>query len=234
MSDPFSLVIPVFNEANSIDKVIEEAFLCSKKINDKNEIIVVNDGSNDATLEILKKLKKKYNINIINNSKNYGQSYSISEGIKNSNYDIIVTIDGDGQNNPNDIANLYEIFNTKKYGLVGGIRNKRKDSIIKIISSKIANKVRSFILRDFCKDTGCSLKIFDKKIFLKFPFFDGIHRFLPALFIGYGSKTFFLNVSHRPRISGYSKYGTYGRLTKGLRDIIKVAKIIKKFKRSRA
>ena len=104
--------------------------------------------------------------------------------------------------------------------------------MIKIISSKIANKFRNLILKDDCLDTGCSLKVFDRNTFLKFPFFNGIHRFLPALFRGYGKKTFFIEVDHRSRIYGISKYGTFIRLIRGVRDLIKVVKIIKKFKRS--
>ena len=89
------------------------------------------------------------------------------------------------------------------------------------------------ILNDNCKDTGCSLKVFDKEVFLKFPYFNGMHRFLPALFSGYNKKTHFINVDHRPRIFGISKYGTWGRLIRGIRDLIKVVKIIKKFKSNR-
>ena len=126
-----------------------------------------------------------------------------------------------------DLSNKYtKIFLISKYISPG--------TFIKIISSRIANYIRKIVLKDNCNDTGCSLKIFDKNIFLKFPFFDGIHRFLPALFSGYGKKTFFINVDHRPRLHGYSKYGTYGRLFRGIRDLFKVAKIIKKFKSDHA
>ena len=96
-----------------------------------------------------------------------------------------------------------------------------------MLSSKIANIIRSRILKDQCKDTGCSLKVFNKKIFLSFPYFNGIHRFLPALFKGYGYKTVFIDVNHRSRKFGMSKYGTMNRLFRGIRDIIKVNKILK-------
>ena len=115
---------------------------------------------------------------------------------------------------------------------MGGIRSKRKDSTIKIISSKIANLTRQFILKDNCIDTGCSLKVFNRDIFLKFPFFDGLHRFLPALFIGYNETTFFIPVEHRYRVHGNSNYGTTKRLLAGILDLIRVVKIIKKFKRN--
>ena len=114
--------------------------------------------------------------------------------------------------------------------LVGGIRKKRQDSLTKILSSRVANKIRSMIFNDGCNDTGCSLKIFDKQIFLKFPFFSGIHRFLPSLFTGYGYRTFFIDVDHRLRIKGSSNYGTLDRLFRGIIDIIKVRKIIRDYK----
>ena len=114
----------------------------------------------------------------------------------------------------------------KKLKLVGGIRLHRKDNFIKIVSSKIANLIRSKIFNDGCIDTGCSLKIFDKKIFLSFPYFNGIHRFIPSLFVGYGYPVSFIGVDHRKRVYGKSKYGTFNRLIRGIRDIIIVRQII--------
>ena len=139
-------------------------------------------------------------------------------------------MDGDGQNNPKDINKLIKLyFSDLNLSLVGGIRKKRRDTFVKIYSSKIANFVRSKILNDDCIDTGCSLKIFKKDVFLTFPFFNGIHRFLPALFKGYGKKTFFVDVDHRPRNIGISKYGTFDRLFKGVIDIFRVLIILYKY-----
>ncbi len=222
----FSIIIPIYNEKENVFKLIDEInkFLKNKKY--LFEIIIVNDFSNDLSKSDFDNLNKISKVKLINNSKNLGQSLSIYQGIINSKYSTIVTLDGDGQNNPKDILNLLEIYNLNNYKLVGGIRNKRKDNLIKILSSKIANFIRSLILNDNCKDTGCSLKVFDKEVFLEFPVFDGMHRFLPALFKGYGNKTFFVSVDHRARIYGLSKYGTLDRLIKGVKDIIKVKKII--------
>ena len=227
----FTLVIPVFNEEDNLVSLIKE--IKTALANYINfELIFVNDFSSDNTLEILKKEKKKFNFKIINNQLNLGQSYSILSGIKQSKYNIIVTLDGDGQNNPYDIPKLLEFYNkSNDVYLVGGIRSKRKDNLIKIISSRIANYVRSKFLEDGCTDTGCSLKVFDKNIFLQFEYFNGIHRFLPALFNGFGYKTFFLSVDHRKRNYGKSKYGTFLRLFNGLRDMIKVKNMINKNKK---
>ena len=220
--------MPIYNESGSINNVIEEIFLTLKQYENNFELIVVNDGSTDKTIYKIELLKKMYKIKLINNNVNKGQSFSILQGIIVSKYNTIITLDGDGQNDPNDIEKLLNIYTANQYGLVGGIRKKRKDNYIKIFSSKIANKIRSFILNDNCEDTGCSLKIFNKEIFLKFPYFDGMHRFLPALYKGFESNTFFIEVNHRARFSGISKYDTIGRLFKGIKDLVKVYFLLRK------
>ena len=112
--------------------------------------------------------------------------------------------------------------------MVGGIRVNRKDTKIKIISSYVANKIRNSFLKDNCTDTGCGLKVFSKEIFIGFEFFDGMHRFLPALFAGSGYECKYLNVNHRYRAAGYSKYGVSNRLFRGVSDMFKVKKMINK------
>ena len=221
----FSIIIPVYNEAKNIINLLIEI---KNHLNDfQYEIVIVDDHSKDNTIEVINEYDDKI-VKLIKHDVNLGQSQSILSGIKESKYNIIVTLDGDGQNNPKDISKLLDTYlRQKDIYLVGGIRRKRKDTIIKILSSKIANKIRSKILNDDCDDTGCSLKVFDKKAFLKLPFFDGIHRFLPALFKGFGYKTYFVYVDHRSRFSGKSNYGTFDRLFKGIKDLIKVKRIIR-------
>ena len=230
----FSIVIPIYNEELNILSLFNE-ILYLKDLNIYSfEVVFVNDSSRDNSLKILNKIQKENPsiVKILSNQKNLGQSFSILHGIKVSKYETIVTIDGDGQNNPKNLPLLLEkFFLNKNIKLVGGIRVKRKDSPIKIISSRLANNFRSFILQDNCKDTGCSLKVFDKKIFLQFPFFNGIHRFLPALFKGYGYNTLFINVDHRKRNFGKSNYGTFKRLIYGIIDIIRVLQIIRRYKK---
>lgn len=225
----FSIVIPVYNESQSLKKLVDEIDKSLKSYN-KYEIIFIDDASNDNTLQVIEELKNNNkNIRFFFNKKNKGQSFSINKAIGESRNEIIITIDGDGQNNPRDIPILldYYLLNVN-VALVGGIRRNRKDTFIKVVSSKIANKVRSIILDDDCEDTGCSLKVFSKSIFLSFPYFNGIHRFLPALFKGYGHECFYIDVDHRAREEGVSKYGTIDRLFKGIIDILKVRKILKK------
>ena len=226
-----TILIPAYNE----EKTIKESLTRLSKFSFFQKAIVINDSSNDKTEEIL---KSSYfsDCQIIRHKKNKGQSESIRTGILLSKYNSIITLDGDLQNDPSDIPKLIDIYQNKEinYDLVGGVRKKRMDNLIKKISSLFANYVRKFILNDDCNDTGCGLKIFTKRIFLEFPFFNGIHRFLPALFKGYGYNTIFINVNHRKRNYGVSKYGTISFFNKsflyGIIDIIKVKKIINKQK----
>jgi len=225
-----SLVIPVFNEEKNIKLLLDEVYV-SGVYDLLNNITVIDDCSTDNTKLILKKIRTKYSkLNIIYNKNNKGQSHCIYYAIKSISDNIIVTIDGDLQNDPKDILGLIKIFQTKKYDLIGGIRKKRKDNFSKIIASRIANKIRKFILKDNCDDTGCSLKIFNKNFFLNIDYFNGIHRFIPALYAAQNAKCFFIKVNHRPRINGKSKYNNFNRFIWGVRDIIKVKNIINKLK----
>ena len=224
MRDKFSIVVPVYNEGENIMILIHEI---KKSLEDHTyEIVFVDDFSSDNTNKLF--FRQIENCKCITHNKNKGQSESIKTGILNSKYNNIITIDGDLQNDPKDIPLLIKEYTTfQSVSLVGGIREKRRDNFVKIVSSKLANFFRQLILKDDCSDTGCGLKIFDKEIFLKLPFFNGIHRFLPALFKGFGYTTSFIKVSHRERVSGMSKYGTLDRLFKGIRDVYRVNKIIK-------
>ena len=222
----FTLVIPCYNEEKNIKILFSEIYKSLR--NYKYELIIVDDCSEDNSINVIQENNNFENLKIIKNRKNQGQSFCIYEGIKSADYDIIVTLDADGQNNPFDIPNLITIYQkNKNTNLVAGIRKNRKDKLIKIISSKVANFIRQLIFNDGCSDTGCSLKVFDKKTFLIFPYFDGIHRFIPALFKGLNKTAIFVDVDHRPRKNGISKYGTIDRAIKGFKDIFKVLSIIK-------
>lgn len=224
----FTIVIPVYNEEDNIVNLYSE-IKNSIPENIIYHIIFVNDGSTDNSQNIIEELKKDPNVYSFENKTNLGQSYSIHKGVINSTHDTIITIDGDGQNDPNDINKLLKLYNSKEnIKLVGGIRVNRKDTKIKILSSYIANKIRNSFLKDNCSDTGCALKVFSKEIFIGFEFFDGMHRFLPALFAGNGYECKYLNVNHRYRAAGYSKYGVSNRLFRGVSDMFKVKKMINK------
>jgi len=226
LSKKISIVIPIHNESLNIFDLIKEIYfnLEGKFI---YEIIIIDDGSTDNFIKLFEKSEFKKNIFIIKNNSKMGQSKCIYLGVHKANFENIVTLDGDGQNNPKDISKIADLYFDLGYDLVGGIRHKRKDNLTKIISSKIANSFRDYIFKDNCKDTGCSLKIFNKNTFIKIPYFSGMHRFLPALFSGMNKKTKYVNVDHRPRKFGNSNYDTIGRLIRGIIDLFKVFFIIR-------
>ncbi len=228
-STGLSVVIAVYNEVENITILLDEI----EKSLDKSlfEAVVVDDGSTDGTYECLMNHKAKMpNLVVIRHRKNSGQSAAIISGVEAANYDWIATLDGDGQNDPADIPRLFEIATAaKKSVLIAGSRAKnRNDSFVKKWSSKIANAVRGWMLKDDCPDTGCGLKIFERRVFLQLPLFNHVHRFLPALFKRSGSEVVIAAVNHRPRLRGESKYGVWNRLWVGIVDIIGVMWLIRR------
>ena len=217
-----SVVIPVFNEEQSISSLITEISDALIKID--YEIVVVDDCSSDETANVLIKIQKNNKrLRIIRHEKNYGQSFAIRSGVKCAKSSWIATLDGDGQNDPSDIPRLFDALIEKsgknKNVLIAGFRFKRKDSWLKRISSKYANKVRSGLLQDEVPDTGCGLKLFSRDFFLDLPSFNHMHRYIPALYISRGGVVFSLKVNHRHREKGYSKYGFNNRFWVGITDL---------------
>ena len=221
-----SVVIPVCNEEESIGSLINEI---TQALSDhyQHEIIVVDDGSKDNTLDVLLKIKQDLStLRIVKHLKNSGQSTAVRTGIQYASSAWIATLDGDGQNDPADIPNLYdELINNQAadpWLVVAGYRKKRKDSWLKRISSKYANGIRDRLLRDGTPDTGCGLKVFSRDSFLALPYFDHMHRYIPALFQRQGGRVVSIEVNHRHRMQGTSKYGFHNRLWVGIVDILGV------------
>ena len=220
-----SVVIPVCNEEESIGVLIEEITqaLAQKY---QHEIIVVDDGSTDTTLEVLLKIKKDLpTLRVIKHLQNSGQSTAVRTGVQHAKSAWIATLDGDGQNDPADIPNLYNELanqNLDPWLVVAGYRKKRKDTWLKRISSKYANSIRDRLLRDGTPDTGCGLKVFARDSFLALPYFDHMHRYIPALFQRQGGRVVSVEVNHRHRTQGTSKYGFHNRLWVGIVDILGV------------
>jgi dolichol-phosphate mannosyltransferase len=221
-----STIIPVYNEEESIGQLISEiSDVLSEKY--QHEIIIVDDGSTDNTLDVLLKIKQDFPaLRVIKHLQNSGQSTAIRTGVQYAKSPWIATLDGDGQNDPADIPNLYnEIINNQAgdpWLIVAGYRKSRKDIWLKRISSKYANIIRDRLLRDSTPDTGCGLKVFARDSFLALPYFDHMHRYIPALFQRQGGRVVSIEVNHRHRIHGVSKYGFHNRLWVGIVDILGV------------
>ena len=220
-----SIVVPIKNEAENIGSLILE--ICDSLPDDiRFEIVYVDDGSTDNSLLKLKELMKVVpQLRTFCHENSCGQSAAISTGVRMEKGKIIVTLDGDGQNDPQDIPVLLKAFNENgniKYLLVSGHRLKRLDNCVKKMSSRVANGVRSFILGDRTPDSGCGIKVFSKTTFISLPGFDHMHRFLPALVIRAGGKVISVPVNHRVREHGKSKYGTWHRLWVGITDLLGV------------
>jgi len=231
-----SIVVPVHNEADNIVPLIDEIVNAMSQAEASYEIIYVDDGSNDRSALILTQMLQRINtLRVIQHEKSCGQSTAIYTGVKAASYPCIATLDGDGQNDPADITRLYELLmqNRKTRSnlwMVAGWRNKRYDSAWRLFSSKVANTVRSALLGDNTPDTGCGLKVFLREKFLELPYFDHMHRFLPALIIRAGGQVISEPVSHRVRSQGYSKYGTLDRLWAGITDLLGVIWLQKRSK----
>lgn len=230
-----SIVVPVHNEAENIEPLIEEIVTAMKEA-EAYEIIYVDDGSNDQTTAILSQARQRFKaLRVIRHEFSCGQSTAVRTGIKAAIYACIATLDGDGQNDPADIPRLYQKLmqlnqGDKSLWMVAGWRNKRHDSTWKLFSSKFANKVRSALLGDNAPDTGCGLKVFFRDKYLDLPYFDHMHRFLPALVIRAGGRVISEPVNHRARTQGYSKYGTLDRLWAGVTDLLGVLWLKKRAK----
>jgi dolichol-phosphate mannosyltransferase len=227
-----SIVVPVRNEADNVAPLIAEiaAALDGRWI---YEIIYVNDGSTDATAErLVAAMRQQANLRQIRHATSTGQSAAVRSGVRAARGAIVATLDGDGQNNPAFLPDLISTIEKggERVGLVAGQRVGRKDTGFKKIQSRIANTVRSGILRDGTRDTGCGLKAFRREVFLALPYFDGLHRFLPALVRREGYQIAYVEVIDRPRHSGVSNYGFFDRLWIGIMDLAGVWWLIRRKK----
>ena len=221
-----SVVIPVHNEAENIGVLTQEI---SRVLDAKHsyEIIFVDDGSQDQTPMILSSLQQRFpSVHPVYHVQNYGQSAALLTGIKHALHPVIVTMDGDGQNDPEDIETLLKVYERSEtpasHVMVTGYRRRRCDTRWRKLSSHIANTIRSRFLGDGIPDSGCGLKVFSHELFDGLPTFDHMHRFLPSLVIRIGGKIISVDVNHRPRRSGRSHYGTLDRLAAGIVDLFGV------------
>jgi dolichol-phosphate mannosyltransferase len=227
-----SIVVPVRNEAENISPLIAE-IATALDSRWAYEIIYVNDGSTDATAaRLAAEMKSRGNLRQIRHAASAGQSAAVRSGVRAARGAIVATLDGDGQNNPAFLPDLIAAIEKggERVGLVAGQRIGRKDTGFKKLQSRTANSIRNAILHDGTRDTGCGLKAFRREVFLMMPYFDGLHRFLPALMRREGYEIAYVDVIDRPRHSGVSNYGFFDRLWIGIMDLAGVWWLIRRKK----
>ena len=219
----FSIVVPVYNEAGNVRPLLLE-IVRSMTAGVAYKVLYVDDGSRDATAAELAAAQTEFpQLRVLRHAHRAGQSSALLTGVRAARAPWIITLDGDGQNDPADIPGLLERLALETLGggplMLAGHRTVRRDGWSKRLSSRLANRVRSSLLRDATPDTGCGLKAFPRELFLSLPAFDHMHRFLPALMLRQGARVLSVPVRHRGRTCGMSKYGVRNRLWVGLVDM---------------
>lgn len=217
----YSVVIPLKNEEENLEDLIEELVPVMQKLKDPWELLCIDDGSTDGTKQLLLRLAKEHpEIRPLIFDRNYGQSSAFDAGFRSAKGEFVITLDGDRQNDPGDIPKLLTLI--ENADLVCGRRANRQDSLLKKITSRLANYVRSRFCRDGVNDTGCSLKVYRRSCLEKIKMFNGMHRFLPALFLIEGFQIKEIPVNHRKRSKGQTKYNFFNRSFNTIADMLAV------------
>jgi len=217
----YSVVVPVHNERENIKPLVAAVLPVMEKLGEPFELLLVDDGSTDGTSELLDQLAASdHRIRVLHFVENCGQSAALAAGFAHALGRVIVTLDADLQNDPEDIPSLLALLG--QYDAVVGIRAQRHDSAWKRFSSRFANAVRNWLTREDIRDTGCPLKVFKAEAIKKVRMWNGAHRFLPTLLKLEGYSVTQVPVRHRPRQAGRSHYGTWDRAFRGLRDALGV------------
>jgi dolichol-phosphate mannosyltransferase len=230
-----SIVIPMKNEAANAETLLAEIAAASGEL-PSYEVIAVDDGSTDATAAVLSRAATADpRLRVVRHPSPGGQSAAVHSGVLAARGGIVATLDGDGQNPPGDLPKLVAPLlapGAGRVGLVAGQRVGRRDTLSKRLASRFANVLRAWLLKDGTRDTGCGLKAFRREAFLRLPYFDHMHRYLPALFKRDGWQVELVDVSHRPRLAGRSNYSNLQRALAGIHDLIGVAWLIRRRKKA--
>ncbi|KIC38508.1 dolichol-phosphate mannosyltransferase [Ruegeria sp. ANG-R] len=228
-----SVVIPMHNEQGAVAGLVQGICAAASDL-PAFEIIAVDDGSTDGTYEALQAMQKDCpQLRILQHKTAGGQSAAVHSGVKEARADICCTLDGDGQNPPEELPKIWAPLVSGEddtIGLVAGQRVGRKDTASKKLASRFANALRGWMLKDGTRDTGCGFKAFRTQAFLDLPFFNHMHRYLPALFKAYGWNIALVDVAHQERLSGQSKYTNFGRAMVGIWDLFGVVWLTRRAK----
>ncbi|WP_405280827.1 glycosyltransferase family 2 protein [Cobetia sp. Ld8] len=222
-----SVLIPARDERDNLPGLIAEVH--EALAGQRYEIIVVDDGSSDGSWSWLKQAAQEDSrLRPYHHGTSFGQSTSLWQAARLARGRWLATLDGDGQNDPADLPDMLSLATLEKLDLVAGHRTQRRDDAVKRVSSRLANAIRQALLQDDTPDTGCGIKVMRRDVFLRLPYFDHMHRFLPALVRAQGGKVQSLAVLHRERVAGVSKYGFFDRLWVGIADIVGVMWLVRR------
>jgi dolichol-phosphate mannosyltransferase len=228
-----SVVVPVRNEIGNLGPLLADIEKACQPLG-AFEVVYVNDGSSDGTAAALAELgASRPWLRVVTHAQSCGQSAAVRSGVRHARSAVVATLDGDGQNDPAFLPAMLEALQKagQQAGLVQGQRVGRKDTGFKKLQSRVANGVRGWLLKDSTRDTGCGLKCFRREAYLALPYFDALHRFMPALMVREGYGVEHVDVRDRPRLSGVSNYGFFDRLWVGIMDLVGVWWLIRRRRR---
>jgi dolichol-phosphate mannosyltransferase len=231
MTNPdISVVLPGYNEAENIDAMLQQVEDVLTPLGRSFEIIYVDDGSTDDSRARLEAAKARLpHVRVIYHRGNHGQSAAVLTGYQASRGDIVITMDSDLQNDPADLPQMIALLEGENADAVCGVRQKRQDSRMKLLSSRVANRVRDWLLHDGIHDAGCSMRVIRRSALSQLPAFRALHRFLPTILKIHGYKVAEMPIRHHPRVAGVSKYGVGNRLWVGISDIMGIRWYRKRF-----
>jgi len=218
-----SVVAPAHNEADNLPRLIEEIATATAAVGRKSEIIVVDDGSTDNTVAVLRDQRRTHpQLRVLSMQHRAGQTAALDAGLRHTRGTFVATLDADLQNDPADIPRMLDVLLKEQCGFVNGWRANRRDPWIRLVSTRVANRVRNWLTCEQIHDSACGLKVFRRECIDRLKLFNGMHRFLPTLVKMEGYKVVEVPVNHRPRTAGKAKYGVLNRVFKALRDALAV------------
>lgn len=225
-----SIVIPIYNEEENIVSLVGEILNALKDFKESYEVVLVDDGSKDNSLPLMKQLHKEYPdiMQYVSFTENNGQTAAFIAGFRAARGRLVATLDGDRQNDPSDLPDMIEKLNASDVDMVNGIRRKRQDNWVRKLSSKIGNGFRNWLTKEQVSDVGCSIRVMKRECVAEIPCFNGLHRFFPTLVRMKGFRITEIPVNHRERTLGVSKYGVLNRAFVGFHDTLAVRWMLKR------